>query len=302
MTYFAKSLLTAVLLLFTLVLTAQVTIGSGLEPSGGTLLDLKEYNDDIAKQGGRTAERGFLLPRVNLTNLHNTDDIKGVTNPKELAGLVVYNPTDTNCVSTGVFLWNGEQWKTMFVDKPVYSLETDRQALVDLYNANPQSQTQLQWDIHLPLDVGYYNNVVLYPENELDKCQNRRVLALAVHTPMLENSIFYIPSSLWTLDELTYLEFDGAYISELSDGIARLTKLEDFRFMNSRLTKLPKGIEQLEKLNSINLSGNYLENVTLPDNILHADTKYLCPQYFPDSDKEDPDNINPAPFTNYACP
>ncbi|GAB6118996.1 hypothetical protein [Dysgonomonas termitidis] len=46
-------------------LQAQVTIGSGIPPSMGALLDLKEYD---SANGESNSTKGLLLPRVNLTD------------------------------------------------------------------------------------------------------------------------------------------------------------------------------------------------------------------------------------------
>lgn len=90
----------------------QVTIGSGIEPNKGALLDLKEYNADTP--GGETSKHGFLLPRVNLVD---KDKLQMGTNPEltgdernNHTGLVVFNVNETAPFCKGVYVWNGQEW------------------------------------------------------------------------------------------------------------------------------------------------------------------------------------------------
>lgn len=73
------------------MLFSQVTIGSGIEPAQGALLDLKQTNSVAAN-----SSKGFLLPRVSLTIVNQLTDISDVTtsDPDQLllhTGLTVYN-------------------------------------------------------------------------------------------------------------------------------------------------------------------------------------------------------------------
>lgn len=91
----AKSLyfILAFHLLSSIISNAQVTIGSDVKPSEGALIDFKEYNDIDAKNGGRTANKGIILPRVTLNNLNSLIDIDEIddSKPKSYIGLTVYN-------------------------------------------------------------------------------------------------------------------------------------------------------------------------------------------------------------------
>lgn len=88
---------------------AQVTIGSGLAPSAGVLLDLKENNDET---GGVTATKGILFPRIALTGPTSLSDISGVdlTKPFQYTGLTVYNIGNVESVATGLNTWDGNRW------------------------------------------------------------------------------------------------------------------------------------------------------------------------------------------------
>lgn len=66
---------------------AQVTIGAGLEPRKGLLLDLKE-NDAPNKESN--ASKGFGLPRIALTS-PTTLTIDDDSKKGDYVGVVVYN-------------------------------------------------------------------------------------------------------------------------------------------------------------------------------------------------------------------
>lgn len=106
----------------TAISLAQVTIGSGIPPVYGALLDLKEDN-----QNEQNSRKGLMLPRVNLTSSTNLypmfesdpDYLANTANKKTLedanhVGLVVYNTN--SCLSlngndSGVYIWDGIAWK-----------------------------------------------------------------------------------------------------------------------------------------------------------------------------------------------
>jgi len=85
-------------------LRSQVTIGSGIEPRKGSLLELKE-NDEA----GKNSTKGFSLPRVkleSLTKLTVDDDSKGM----EYKGLTVQNTYTTDGFTEGIYCWDGYKW------------------------------------------------------------------------------------------------------------------------------------------------------------------------------------------------
>jgi len=98
---------------------AQVTIGSGIEPVLGALLDMKQHAPDL---NNVTSTMGLGMPRVNLTDLYDiTKDISEVTatNKDAHIGLMVYNInqclTDTqgNTHGQGLYVWDGNQWVSL---------------------------------------------------------------------------------------------------------------------------------------------------------------------------------------------
>ena len=114
------------LLLFAGNAVAQVTIGSGVPPVRGALLDLKQ-NDQIADN----STKGVLFPRVILSNEHELYPMFGaegnetqeyVENKNKLKaehkGLIVYNLSEENDFSEGLYSWNGTEWRS-FVKRVV---------------------------------------------------------------------------------------------------------------------------------------------------------------------------------------
>jgi len=84
---------------------AQVTIGSGIPPRNGSLLDLKQ-NEKSGKIPN-TNNKGLGLPRVNLSSLTDlTVDVnyKGM----DYVGLMVYNMAGS--VKEGIYYWDGNTW------------------------------------------------------------------------------------------------------------------------------------------------------------------------------------------------
>lgn len=104
-------------------LSAQVTIGSGIPPEKGALLDLKQHQPT---DKGITANMGLLLPRVYLTETSELypmlKDDPGYTagdRPQKLredvihTGLCVYNTSQEGDFYPGVYVWDGEKWGLM---------------------------------------------------------------------------------------------------------------------------------------------------------------------------------------------
>lgn len=107
---------------------SQVTIGSGIAPNKGALLDLKE-NSVV---NGANSSKGLILPRVNLYQEKSLIDISDVaytetTEQVAHAGLVVYNTNQDFYKGKGIYCWDGTQWIslkpetiTITIDKIVY--------------------------------------------------------------------------------------------------------------------------------------------------------------------------------------
>jgi hypothetical protein len=126
-----KAILICLICFFTCALHAQVTIGSGIEPVKGALLDLKEKTPANPAVDNTTATRGLLLSRVLLSRVNmlypmfedknspgqpasNYDETpeRDAENAAH-TGLWVYNLTDNGIFCPGVYVWLGDVWKRL---------------------------------------------------------------------------------------------------------------------------------------------------------------------------------------------
>lgn len=113
----------------TIGMNAQVTIGSNKVPQGGSLLELKEYDP---RDDNETSDRGFIHPRVKLTNkselypMYSSTDANYLAKKDELkkshAGLTVFNVNETSEFSPGLHIWSGKEWRR-FESNPVIKPE-----------------------------------------------------------------------------------------------------------------------------------------------------------------------------------
>ena len=105
------------------LLNAQITIGSTAEPGKGALLELKEQN---AAGASPTSNKGFVFPRVELTDRDNLypmfeSDLSGnykigsvgyskTAEDAKHAGMIVYNVKTAGDFAPGLHIWNGSTW------------------------------------------------------------------------------------------------------------------------------------------------------------------------------------------------
>ncbi|WP_165045033.1 hypothetical protein [Dysgonomonas sp. ZJ709] len=104
---YLTKLLTNILFFHAIGLSAQVTIGSAIAPVEGALLELK--------QDGETT-KGLGLPRVYLIapdNLAPCVIDASPTTKDAHTGLVVYNQTEDNGLSKGIYVWDGAIWERL---------------------------------------------------------------------------------------------------------------------------------------------------------------------------------------------
>ncbi|MBD8388132.1 hypothetical protein [Dysgonomonas sp. BGC7] len=121
----SNSLLLLITIFSVLGVKAQITIGAGIEPNGGALLDLKEFAAGSLNSNNETSTKGMLYPRVELLDiykkeLHPMYDVAGtsyntnkVVLKKNHIGLIVFNVTNSVYFSSGLYLWNGEEWRRL---------------------------------------------------------------------------------------------------------------------------------------------------------------------------------------------
>ncbi len=77
---------------------AQVTIGSGEEPNGNAILDLKET-------AAGSSTKGLLLPRVTLSSTTSFSPLSA-----HVAGMTVYNTATIGDVTPGYYINDGTRW------------------------------------------------------------------------------------------------------------------------------------------------------------------------------------------------
>jgi len=99
---------------------AQVTIGSGMVPNEGSLLDLKQFNtttNDLDKD--ITSLKGLNFPRVSLTDPLRLEPCAttNITNKRAHRGLIVYH-TDNTIMDEGLYYWNGNSWRRLVDEIP----------------------------------------------------------------------------------------------------------------------------------------------------------------------------------------
>ncbi|MBK5721464.1 hypothetical protein JGH11_11325 [Dysgonomonas sp. Marseille-P4677] len=121
-------------------LFSQVSIGATEEPAKGSLLQLKNIENIIG--GDANANKGLLLPRINLTNKYELypmflkdkgnplsgPDENYSSNKNELdkihTGLVVYNMNEDyeKDLCLGINVWDGEKWECMYYPRYGYEM------------------------------------------------------------------------------------------------------------------------------------------------------------------------------------
>lgn len=145
--------LAAVLIAFTLFLpslTAQVTIGSNLEPNEGSLLQLKEkesVDGSNVETGLANSGKGLNLPRVALSHEYKlfpmfenpqsagnyTAEFIGdsIALKKKHKGLMVYSVSSISSdpSNVGIHTWNGEKWVYSGGTEPWYNAKTQAPAI-----------------------------------------------------------------------------------------------------------------------------------------------------------------------------
>lgn len=93
---------------------AQVTVGSGIPPAKGALLDIKTQTPDADNLTSTVG--GMVLPRVKLVSINTLEPFIATNDPdlealkKSHVGLTVYNLTGIAPFIIGLYVWNGQEW------------------------------------------------------------------------------------------------------------------------------------------------------------------------------------------------
>ncbi|MGD9202753.1 MAG: leucine-rich repeat domain-containing protein [Chitinispirillia bacterium] len=78
---------------------------------------------------------------------------------------------------------------------------------------------------------------------------------------MTNNNLTSLPSEIWNLKTLTYLQLNNNNLTELPSMIINLNRLKIFELRNNKLKELPEEIKDLTKLTWFVLSGNQLTSL-----------------------------------------
>ena len=111
-----KVFYTLMLLICSTSIAAQITFGSLEAPQSGALLQLKNL-DNSSNNSPVNADKGLLLPRVDLEDIYNLYPMFPTgydKNSEDLkhTGLFVYNTNEDlyNGDGAGCYMWDGEKW------------------------------------------------------------------------------------------------------------------------------------------------------------------------------------------------
>ncbi len=149
----------------------------------------------------------------------------------------------------------------VLVNQQEANLDTDREALIAIYNANvsinpaiKNTFDQLRWDVDdLESDISTWFGVTV---------EDQRVVGLSID--LLEGSfspLEVIPLEIGYLTALEGLTLTGHTIATIPPEIGQLTNLQELILTANRIVDLPIEIENLKQLTYLVLSNNRLENI-----------------------------------------
>ncbi|MDR1503193.1 MAG: hypothetical protein LBT43_12160 [Prevotella sp.] len=247
-----KNLILSILLLFLFTcfsdLQAQVTIGSGIAPQRGALLDLKENKD-----ADHNSTKGVLYPRVKLSKKDelypmygdaNNPDTEYTANKATLkkahTGLVVYNLTSNDSQTAtmdifvpGMYIWDGYSWKKMDTRLVVIPL-------IDELKCGSATLSPSQYQAGIPYsgiltipyingNGGEYNSVTIFSTNGLTgELQSG---SLAIGNGSLQYNIKGTPiKSSPAITEFVINDFLGQNCSVTVGGIKRISTMEYVKY------------------------------------------------------------------------
>lgn len=267
------------LLITSISLNAQVTIGSDIAPNRGALLDLKE---EYTSGGGANSKRGLALPRVKITGKYTLNDvIQGYdaltdTEKKNLSashiGLVVYNmnpfrPDQCSTAQSGVMVWTGDGgWENVLNYQGEYqgdiaTRRADSLILVKFYDAcggdNWREKDRRNWKSEKPLHEWMGVSVETNADGTPKLCG--RVTKLTQSTCASNGST--IPTDIFNLSELRELSIGSIKKDNGYDGyvditdVHKLKKLEDLMVRSINITSgIPNSIGELTNLKKLDIS------------------------------------------------
>lgn len=189
------ALILLVSICFSTNVVAQVTIGSDGIPNRAALLDVKDLinpgaNNETATTGGLLLPRVLLLDQTTLEPFISRTDAEWVNAStskikEKHIGLQVYNLSETNGFTKGMFVWDGAKWERQdytplnvnyFFYLPSFNIEIQGTVnhVIDLY-AEYERQFTRQLNSNFVSNSNYTLDVLpmagtnrLYKRHELD--------------------------------------------------------------------------------------------------------------------------------------
>lgn len=132
---------------------------------------------------------------------------------------------------------------TKYTITVVIKAPTDRQVLIELYNANPDNT--LDWDLD-DEDMSNWDGVYSTDNIEVDSLI------------FFEKNLTALNPVIGKLSNLLKLNLDGNDITELPNEIGELSKLKDLSFAENLITDIPTGLWKLTQLESLSMGDNFL--------------------------------------------
>ena len=152
-------------ILSTTNLKSQITIGSNETPAAGALLQLKDKPGIVG--GAPNSDKGISMPRVKLEKTNKlapcADETSG-TNAIDHVGLVVYNTTSNEEFCPGMYVWDGQQWVSLFQNSSTDSYitgDTDANSFIIPPTKGiiiPVERAYKVWEGLLSYPSGYLSN------------------------------------------------------------------------------------------------------------------------------------------------
>lgn len=151
-------ILSGLFIFFQTNIGAQVTIGAGIKPREGSLLDIKQDN---TTGNNPNADGGIGLPRVQLLSF--TELIVDVEpNKSNYVGLTVYNIGNEN-IPEGIYFWDGEKW---VLSVSVDNVGKDGQLLKSNGNGTFGWSTFIlpEYTYHKPTQISVFDDAKAIPQ------------------------------------------------------------------------------------------------------------------------------------------
>lgn len=139
---------------------SQVTIGSYIRPIQGSLLDLKQDNNQ-----GVNSQKGLALSRITLqtqTDLHPIISNASTEDKDAHIGLVAHNVTDNIYHCSGVQVWDSKKWVNLSSEGALSALSAPDSYILDLV-----SRSIFLFLKHMQYGISIYNNARVKNYKEL---------------------------------------------------------------------------------------------------------------------------------------